>query len=65
MQGKHGLNFTLIFPLPCFVHFWKLRFYSSLEDSRKTGPHPPTAPQVLSAHSQVATVSREAATYSR
>eukprot|EP00073_Rattus_norvegicus_P021681 XP_006233477.1 PREDICTED: PDZ and LIM domain protein 5 isoform X11 [Rattus norvegicus] len=42
----------------------KAKFYSSLEDAHKTGPHPPAAPQVLSAHSQVATVSREAATYS-
>ncbi|NP_001177781.1 PDZ and LIM domain protein 5 isoform ENH1e [Mus musculus] len=42
----------------------KAKFYSSLEDPLKNGPHPPAAPQLLKVHSQVAIVSKEAATYS-
>ncbi|XP_021052758.1 PDZ and LIM domain protein 5 isoform X2 [Mus pahari] len=42
----------------------KAKFYGSLEDQLKSGPHPPAAPQLLNVHSQVATVSKEAATYS-
>uniref|UniRef100_A0A8C6I755 PDZ and LIM domain 5 n=1 Tax=Mus spicilegus TaxID=10103 RepID=A0A8C6I755_MUSSI len=42
----------------------KAKFYSSLEDLLKNGPHPPAAPQLLKVHSQVAIVSKEAATYS-
>ncbi|XP_042135956.1 PDZ and LIM domain protein 5 isoform X4 [Peromyscus maniculatus bairdii] len=42
----------------------KAKFDSSLEDLLKSGPHPPAAPQVLNIHSQVATFSKVAATYS-
>ncbi|XP_029330967.1 PDZ and LIM domain protein 5 isoform X3 [Mus caroli] len=42
----------------------KAKFYSSLEDLLKNGPHPPAASQLLTVHSQVAIVSKEAATCS-
>ncbi|XP_059122339.1 PDZ and LIM domain protein 5 isoform X3 [Peromyscus eremicus] len=42
----------------------KAKFDSSLEDLLKSRPHPPAAPQVLNIHSQVATFSKVAATYS-
>ncbi|XP_021089612.2 PDZ and LIM domain protein 5 isoform X14 [Mesocricetus auratus] len=42
----------------------KAKFDNSLEDLLKSGPHPPAAPQVLNIRSQVATLSKVAATYS-
>nr|XP_055152943.1 PDZ and LIM domain protein 5 isoform X1 [Symphalangus syndactylus] len=42
----------------------KAKFDSALEDLRKSGPHPPATPQVLTIGSQVATLSKVATTYS-
>ncbi|PNJ35394.1 PDZ and LIM domain protein 5 isoform X7 [Pongo pygmaeus] len=42
----------------------KAKFDSALEDLPKSGPHPPATPQVLTIGSQVATLSKVAATYS-